>query len=89
MAYPLGAVVGWIIVEQDDDSETLNGILFGWVAGIMIYIVLIEILPSAITQINALGDPKIRSYAYFAMFAGLLFMEISVIIMAATDFHAH
>ena len=89
LAYPLGALVGYIIIEQNEDSELLNGILFGIVSGIMIYIVLIEILPSSIQQIERLNDNKIRIYSYCALFVGLLVMEISVILLAATGFHSH
>ena len=29
IAYPFGALIGYIIMEQNEDSELINGILFG------------------------------------------------------------
>lgn len=43
---PLGALVGWQIVKQSF-SGNANGILFGLVAGIMVYICVDELLPMA------------------------------------------
>ena len=89
LAYPIGAVFGFMIVEQNEDSELVNAILFGLISGVMIYIVLVQIIPSAITQMNKLKDHSITKRSFMAIFAGLLFMEISVILLALTDFHAH
>eukprot|EP01084_Bolivina_argentea_P025213 46892_1 len=88
IAYPIGAAIGVIIIEFNQDSELLNGICFGLVSGIMIYIVLIQVIPVANTQIDALNDKKIRFYSYISLFVGLLFMEISVILLALTGFEA-
>ena len=89
VAYPFGALIGYIIIEQNEDSETLNGILFGVIAGIMIYVTLIEIIPSMMAMIERINDSKVTRYSYIAIFGGLLLMEISVILLALTDFHSH
>ena len=46
MTEPLGAVIGYIILRPFL-SETVLGILFGSVAGIMVYVSLDELLPAA------------------------------------------
>jgi ZIP family zinc transporter len=45
---PIGAFVGWLIIKStgDDMNQLVYGILFGVVAGMMIMIVLLELLPT-------------------------------------------
>ena len=89
LAYPLGAAIGYIIMEQHGDSELLNGILFGLVSGLMIHIVFLELLPTAITAVNRCEDKKVRKWSFMAMFAGMILMEISMILLALTGGHGH
>merc|ERR1711972_479812 len=46
---PVGAFIGWCIIKStgDDMNQTVYGILFGVVAGMMIMIVILELLPTA------------------------------------------
>lgn len=44
---PLGALVGWVILNNSF-SGTTNGILFGLVGGIMTFIAIDELLPMAV-----------------------------------------
>jgi len=46
MSEPVGAILGWIVLRQFV-SPTLMGVLFGGVAGIMVFISLDELLPTA------------------------------------------
>lgn len=48
-----------------------------------------QIIPSAMSQIDKLNDHSVTKRSFMAIFAGLLFMEISVILLALADFHAH
>ena len=89
LAYPLGALIGLAIVNSDVDSELINAISFGIVSGIMIYISLIEIMPEMNTRLQLLNNQKITQLSYIALFLGLLVMEITVILLALTDFHSH
>ena len=89
IAYPIGAFFGWIIVETNNDSETLTSILFGIVSGIMMYIVLVQIFPEAIKNINKTNKKWVKISSYAALFIGLLVMELCSIILAALDIHDH
>lgn len=46
MSEPFGALIGWLAVGHSFSGQT-NGILFGLVSGIMVYICLDELLPMA------------------------------------------
>lgn len=43
---PIGAIIGWLIL-MPFMSDTVNGILFAVVAGIMVFISVDELLPTA------------------------------------------
>jgi len=45
---PVGAFIGWVIIKStgEDMNQVVYGILFGLVAGMMIMIVLLELLPT-------------------------------------------
>jgi ZIP family zinc transporter len=46
---PVGALIGYAIIKStgDDMSQVVYGVLFGLVAGMMIMIVILELLPTA------------------------------------------
>merc|ERR1711972_990446 len=46
---PIGAFIGWAIIKStgDDMNQYVYGVLFGIVAGMMIMIVILELLPTA------------------------------------------
>ena len=46
LSEPLGALVGWIIIKNSLSGNT-NGILFGFVGGMMVFICIFELLPMA------------------------------------------
>lgn len=72
LAEPLGAIAGYLML-MPILNETVFGVLYGAVAGIMLYIALAELLPSAHEQ-----SPK-----KFAVNAGLV---AGMLIMAISDF---
>jgi len=49
LSEPVGAFIGWLIIKStgDDMNQTVYGVLFGVVAGMMVMIVLLELLPTA------------------------------------------
>jgi len=70
---PLGAAVGYFIL-MPFLSQTLYGVLFALVAGIMVFISFDELLPSA----REYGDNHLSIYG---MVAGMLVMAISLILL--------
>merc|ERR1711935_1325701 len=49
LSEPIGAFIGWLIIKGtgDDMNQAVYGVLFGIVAGMMVMIVLLELLPTA------------------------------------------
>jgi len=49
LSEPVGAFIGWFIIKStgDDMNQTVYGVLFGLVAGMMVMIVLLELIPTA------------------------------------------
>ncbi len=72
MAEPLGAIVGYLLLLPIM-SNTVFGILFAAVAGIMVFISIDELLPSA----REYGEHHLSIYG---MVAGMIIMAISLII---------
>lgn len=74
LAEPLGAIIGYLLLLPIM-SDLLLGIIFGVVAGIMVYISFDELLPSAKKYGN-------HSLATIGLFLGMLVMAISLILFA-------
>lgn len=76
LAEPVGALLGYLIlvVLQTAIHEAANGVLFGFVAGMMVYISIKELLPTARRY-----DPEdvVTSYC---VFAGCLVMALSLVL---------
>jgi ZIP family zinc transporter len=69
---PLGALLGYIILSSFF-NDTIMGIILAIVAGIMVYISLDELLPTA----REYGEPHI---ALYGLFSGMFIMAISLIL---------
>lgn len=94
LAYPLGALVGWMVLEVAEGSavDAFIGVLFGVTAGIMLYIAFVELLPAAILSAAGAakrGHKKVYGYAIGAIFVGFLVMEVSSILLAEAGGHSH
>ena len=74
LAEPVGAIIGFIILRPFLDGATL-GIIFGAVAGIMVYISLDELLPTA----REYGKHHI---AIGGLIAGMAVMSVSLLLFA-------
>ena len=74
LAEPLGALIGYLLLIPIM-SDLLLGIIFGIVAGIMIYISFDELLPSS----KEYGS---HSLSMLGLFLGMLTMSISLILFA-------
>lgn len=70
LSEPIGAIVGFVLLKPFL-NDTLFGVVFGMVAGIMVYISLDELLPSA----REYGEPHLSIYG---LVAGMAVMAISL-----------
>jgi ZIP family zinc transporter len=70
LAEPLGAVIGYILLRKHL-NDTVFGILFGLVAGIMTFISLTELIPSSIEDKN--NDKSVSG-----MISGMAVMALSL-----------
>jgi len=79
LSEPVGAFVGWAIIKAtgDDMNQTVYGVLFGIVAGMMVMIVLLELLPTATRY-----DPK-DTVVTTGLVCGMLVMALSLCIFIA------
>ena len=73
IAEPIGALVGWAILNSMF-SETVFGILFGVVGGIMVFISFNELIPEAFQR-----DPH-NHLVTFWLVVGFVVMDISLIV---------
>ncbi|MFA5499371.1 MAG: zinc transporter ZupT [Candidatus Cloacimonadia bacterium] len=71
LAEPLGAIVGYLIL-MPFMTDTLFGVIFGMVGGIMVYISFDELLPSA----QKYGEHHLSIYG---LVAGMVVMAVSMI----------
>jgi len=74
LAEPLGAIVAYLIL-MPFLSDTLFGIVFAAVAGIMVFISIDELLPAA----REYGEHHLSIYG---MIAGMMVMAVSLLLMA-------
>ena len=72
LAEPLGAVIGYVVL-RNFFSDTLYGMLFAMVAGIMVFISLDELLPSA----QRYGEHHLSIYG---LTAGMAVMAVSLLL---------
>jgi zinc transporter ZupT len=70
---PLGALVGWLIVGHSFSGNT-NGILFGLVAGVMVYLCIDELFPMAYKY-----DPKGDVVTWSCVF-GMFLISLSLLL---------
>ena len=71
LAEPIGAIIGYLLL-MPFINDTLNGIIFSVVAGIMVFISIDELLPSA----HEYGEHHL---AVYGLVAGMLIMAVSLI----------
>jgi len=76
LSEPVGALIGYLIIKAsgEDMSQTVYGVLFGIVAGMMIMIVLLELMPTALRY-----DPADR-YVTNSMVMGMVVMATSLVL---------
>lgn len=73
LAEPFGALVGWLIL-MPFMTPTVFGIIYAAVAGIMVFVALDELLPSA----RAFGEHHIEIYG---LIVGMAVMAVSLILL--------
>ena len=74
LAEPIGAIIGYVVLRSVFD-ETTFGVIFAAVAGIMVYISLDELLPTA----EEYGEHHL---AMAGVIAGMIVMAISLLLFA-------
>ena len=72
LAEPLGALLGWLVL-QPVMNDTIFGLLFAGVAGIMVFISLDELLPAARTY----GEHHLSIYG---LITGMVVMAVSLLL---------
>lgn len=72
MSEPLGAIIGYVLLRNFLNDTTL-GIVFALVGGIMVFISLDELLPSA----REYGEHHLSIYG---LIAGMVVMAISLLL---------
>ncbi|HOV70120.1 MAG TPA: zinc transporter ZupT [Clostridia bacterium] len=72
LSEPLGALIGYIILFRYM-NDIVFGILFGLIAGIMVFISLDELLPTA----REYGEPHLSIYG---MIGGMMLMAVSLVL---------
>lgn len=75
MSEPIGALIGWLILKRSFSSVTY-GIMFGLVAGIMTFITLDELLPTAHRY-----DPK-NTVVTKVLFLGMFAIALSLVLFS-------
>eukprot|EP00239_Pterosperma_sp_CCMP1384_P006288 CAMPEP_0197852926 /NCGR_PEP_ID=MMETSP1438-20131217/21730_1 /TAXON_ID=1461541 /ORGANISM="Pterosperma sp., Strain CCMP1384" /LENGTH=335 /DNA_ID=CAMNT_0043467157 /DNA_START=108 /DNA_END=1115 /DNA_ORIENTATION=+ len=73
---PIGGLIGYVILDGDDMSDRVYGVLFGIVGGMMTYISLKELIPTALRY-----DPEDR-YVSNSVILGMAIMAASLLLMA-------
>jgi len=76
LSEPVGALIGYLIIKAsgEDMNQTVYGVLFGVVAGMMIMIVMLELVPTALRY-----DPADK-YVTNSMVAGMVVMAASLVL---------
>lgn len=72
LAEPIGALIGWLVLIPIM-SDAVYGIIFAGVAGIMVFISVDELLPSA----REYGEPHLSIYG---MIGGMIVMAVSLLL---------
>ena len=74
LAEPVGALLGWLVL-MPIMNDTVYGVIFAAVAGIMVFISLDELLPAA----REYGQPHI---AIYGLLSGMAVMALSLILLS-------
>lgn len=71
---PIGGLIGWIVFANSDLHPLAYGVMFSLVAGMMVFISLHELLPTALSY-----DPK-NQFVTYAMVGGMVIMALSLLL---------
>ncbi len=74
LAEPIGALIGWLLL-MPVMNDVVYGIIFGAVAGIMVFISIDELLPAA----REYGEHHLSIYG---LIAGMMVMALSLLLMS-------
>lgn len=76
IAEPVGGLIGFAALRQGAFSSQANGIVFAIVGGMMLFVTIYELIPTAFRVLS-------REVATFCIFLGMFIMGLSFIILAA------
>ena len=71
---PIGGLIGWLVFANSDLNPLAYGIMFSLVAGMMVFISVHELLPTALAY-----DPK-NTFVTFALIGGMVIMALSLLL---------
>merc|ERR1712039_314609 len=78
LSEPIGALIGYLIImaSGEDMNQVVYGVLFGVVAGMMIMIVILELMPTALRY-----DPQDK-FVTNSIVAGMAVMAASLVLFS-------
>ena len=71
---PIGGLIGWLVFAKSDLHPLAYGVMFSLVAGMMVFISLHELLPTALQY-----DPK-NQFVTFSLVGGMVIMALSLLL---------
>ena len=71
---PIGGLIGWLVFAKSDLHPLAYGVMFSLVAGMMVFISLHELLPTALSY-----DPK-NQFVTFSLVGGMVIMALSLLL---------
>ncbi|KAG2424159.1 hypothetical protein HXX76_014692 [Chlamydomonas incerta] len=78
LSEPLAGLLGWLILRGQDSDPLMYGIMFALVAGMMVYIAAVELLPTALRY-----DPA-NQVTTRGLVVGMAVMAASLLLFSAT-----
>eukprot|EP00198_Chlamydomonas_reinhardtii_P010865 XP_001700202.1 zinc-nutrition responsive transporter [Chlamydomonas reinhardtii] len=78
LSEPLAGLLGWLILRGRDSDPLMYGVMFALVAGMMVYIAAVELLPTALRY-----DPANR-FTTRGLVVGMAVMAASLLLFSAT-----
>jgi len=71
---PIGGLIGWVVFANSDLHPLAYGVMFSLVAGMMVFISVHELLPTALSY-----DPK-NQFVTYALVGGMVIMALSLLL---------
>ena len=95
LSQPIGALIAYLILMANGFSETTFGVMFGLAAGMLIYIAINNLLPTAFRyeEVSSSSTKESRSKVLKSVLVwfvvGMLLIAIALVVLDATGNHSH